>query len=63
LPCIVPAFEIEELLKSENSINNTAWHKIFTSMYFLALSQAPPVLDAEIAICKHGMEICLRSKE
>jgi len=22
-----------------------------TSMYFFALSQAPPVLDAEIAIC------------
>lgn len=22
-----------------------------TSMYFLALSQAPPVLEAEIAIC------------
>jgi hypothetical protein len=36
-------------------------NKIFTSMYFLALSQAPPVLDAEMAICNqhnnHSEEI------
>jgi hypothetical protein len=25
---------------------------MFTSIYFLALSHAPPVLDADIAICK-----------
>ena len=26
-------------------------HRMLTSMYFLALSHAPPVLEAEIAIC------------
>ena len=28
---------------------------IFTSIYFFALSHAPPVLDAEIAICQERM--------
>jgi hypothetical protein len=31
------------------SIRNS---RTFTSMYFFALSHAPPVLEAEMAICK-----------
>jgi len=54
-------FELQLLVIFELNGRSVGHYEIFTSMYFLALSQAPPVLDAEIAIYNSTEEIPLET--